>query len=84
MQLILWKQHYNVNNIDADGATRLVTERFPSLNDPGKPAGRLEIYYSGHWGTVCGDLFSTNNADVVCKQLGYTRADRYGNAGELG
>lgn len=34
--------------------------------------GLLEIYYNGSYGTVCDDGFSTNEASVACRQLGYT------------
>ena len=45
-----------------DGALRL---------SGGSTAGRLEIYYSGEWGTICGDFFEETEAFVACRQLGY-------------
>ncbi|KRY10492.1 Neurotrypsin [Trichinella patagoniensis] len=35
--------------------------------------GRIEVNFGGVWGLVCPDKFSTNEARVVCRQLGFER-----------
>ena len=34
-------------------------------------SGRLEVYYLHQWGTVCDNLFNSDAALVVCRQLGF-------------
>ena len=48
-----------------DGEVRLMNASFPSSYE-----GRVEICFSGVWGTICSDGWDSREATVVCRQLG--------------
>lgn len=48
--------------------TRLVPSR---LSLSGSFAGRVEVRLNGAWNLVCGDGFGMNEAQVICRQLGF-------------
>lgn len=38
--------------------------------------GRVEVFYKGLWGAVCDDFWKLRHGHVVCRMLGYERAER--------
>jgi len=34
--------------------------------------GRVEVFWSGEWGTICSDEWDSREAGIVCRMLGYS------------
>ena len=65
--------HHIIITAATYGDLRLARRR---VTDSSYTSGRLEIYISGQWGTVCDDSFGLTDANVACRQLGYSGASR--------
>ena len=44
----------------------------------------MEIFREGQWGTICDDDWQKEEADVVCRQLGFPEAIRFSREAEFG
>lgn len=68
----------------SEGALRLVDPNTASTTTV-LSAGQLQIYLRGQWGTVCHhNGFGGREADVACRQLGFSTATSYGSIVDLG
>ncbi|XP_075929494.1 neurotrypsin-like [Petromyzon marinus] len=80
-----WGHHNCLHGEDAgvacnphqEGSVRLVGGK-------GSHQGRVEIYHDGEWGNVCDDGWTMISSHVVCRQLGFSGADRPARESEFG
>lgn len=47
------------------------------VGGPNSTVGRLEVCINRAWGTVCNRRFGTNEALVVCQQLGFSSGEGF-------
>ena len=53
-----------------NGGIRLLGGNVPS-------EGRVEICVNKAWGTVCDDVWTTDDANVACKQAGFSGSGKH-------
>ncbi|XP_076877893.1 lysyl oxidase homolog 3A isoform X1 [Brachyhypopomus gauderio] len=46
--------------------------------------GRVEVFYTGEWGTICDDDFTLSNAHVLCHHLGFVEAVSWSHSAKYG
>ncbi len=45
--------------------------------------GHVDIYHNGHWGSVCDDGWDLDEAQVVCRQMGFSGAIEFTSGKKL-
>jgi deleted-in-malignant-brain-tumors protein 1 len=77
--------HYQDAGVVCQGSPFVIPVRLSNGTRPNE--GTVEIFYQNRWGTICDIFWTLQDANVVCRQLGYdgaynaTRSSYYGDSG---
>ena len=58
--------------------------RIRLVNGASRQQGRVEVFVNGEWGTVCDDGFGWQDANVICRMLGYSSSITSRNRAHFG
>ncbi|XP_063960869.1 deleted in malignant brain tumors 1 protein-like isoform X4 [Lytechinus pictus] len=65
---------HNCGHSEDAGVVCIPQEVVRLVNGNNDAEGRVEINLNGEWGTICDDLWSLEDANVICRMLGFEEA----------